>query len=64
MISNVRNSSKEIGITRKFFGNLRMVFGTVRLMRGTQLRQYITAKTRENESELRSGKIRRLMVFN
>ena len=49
MISNVRNASKEIGITRKFFGNLRMVFGTVRLMAEEHsCDNTLIAKTREN----------------
>ena len=32
--------SKEFGITRKFFENLRMMLDTVRLTRGTPLTQY------------------------
>ena len=37
MTSSVWKVSKEIGITRKFFGNLRRTLDTVRLTRGASL---------------------------
>ena len=45
VMSSVREVLKEIEITRKFLGNLRMILDTIRQMRGTPLIEYKTTKT-------------------